>query len=326
MKGIHLRSLTGELHHVAPMFENDPVLEIDADQKLAFCQDYIESRHGEFSFKRDFYKLPLRSFKNFSFDELCKLKYSTIFTMEESVSTLFDTQPKYEVVRKIKSSMWRWGHKTGTWNEVVDVWNCIRRFDLNLNSDFEIRLDYTTGYNDYGYSKYSRTFIDGVFAFLVYYKRTHVMTIGFSVTNGRRILIQQVQLRQQSKNRWLYSFPKNRMEFVIDSFATHFPGFKFCIIDGQSLAKKTIASYERGMQRAQERVERYQQYVETESSQHETRVQENKDEVETFRARIAHLRNDVPRLAGFYRNCGRHSLGKTVDVNALTHHQLSLRG
>lgn len=323
MKGINLRSLTGELHYVEFTFEAQPVLEIDPEPKLEFCRSYIESRFDAFSFEKDYYKLPLGAFRNFSFDEICKLKYSTSIMMDETVGKLFDKQPNYEVVRKIMSSMWRWGVGKGTWNEVVDVWNGIRQFSLGLNSDFEIRLDYTTGYNEFGHSKYSRTFIDGVFAFLVYYKRKHVMTIGFSMTEGRRILIQQVQLKQQSGNRWLYKFPKNRMEFVIDLFVKHFPGFTLCVIDGESLARKTIADYERGLQRARERVERNRRYAECELAHCGADIRDE-HEVEEFERRIAHLKSDLPRLAELYKNCGRYALGQSVVINHITHYELGL--
>lgn len=327
MKGINLRSLTGELHFVDAEFVSQPVLAIqEVDLKLDFCHRYIEAYFDTFLFQSDYYKLPLKALRNFSFDEICKLQYSTTIMMDGSVGKLFEKQPNYEVVRKIMSSMWRWGVGKGNWNEVVDTWNGIRHFNLNLNPEFEIRLDYTTGYNEFGNSKYSRTFIDGVFAFLVYYKRKHVMTIGFSITEGRRILIQQVQLKQQSGNRWLYKFPKNRMEFVIDLFAKHFPDFTLCVIDGESLAKKTIADYERGLQRAQERIERNRRYNESELEHCGADIREDENEVEAFQKRIAHLKGDLSRLAELYKNCGRYRLGASVVINNITHYQLEVSG
>lgn len=324
MKGINLRSLIGELHYVEPKFDAQPILGIDPDQKLEFCRTYIESRFDVFSFEKDYYKLPLGVLRNFSFDELCKLKYSTSIAMDETVSKLFDKQPNYEVVRKIMSSMWRWGAGRGTWNEVVDVWYSIRQFTLGLDSDFQIRLDYTTGYNPFGYSKFSRIYTDGVFAFLVYYKRKHVMTIGFSVIEGRRILIQQVQLKQQSGNRWLYKFPKNRMEFAISLFVKYFPDFTLCVIDGESLAKKIISDYERGLQRVLERVRRKCRYAKSELARCGADIKEDEKEIEQFKKRISHLKNDLPRIVEFYKNCGIYVLGKSVVINHITHHQLEL--
>lgn len=326
MKGINLRSLKGELQSVSTVFADQPILVIErVESKLEFCRDYIESEFDAFSFQNDYHRLPLGALRNFSFDELCKLNYSSIFMMNKTVRRLFETQPNYEVTWKIKNSMWRWGSGKGTWNEVVDVWNGLRQFRLGLGPDFHIRLDYTTGPNQFGRSKYSRTFIDGVFAFLVYYKRKHVMTIGFSIVEGRRVLIQQVQLKQQSGNRWLYKFPQNRMEFVIDCFVTHFPGFTFCVIDGESLAEKTIADYERGLQRARERVERNRQRSEEDLAHCGVDIEQDEDEVKEFETRIAHVKNDSQRLAQFYKDCGRYALGQSVVINHITHYKLEQR-
>lgn len=244
--------------------------------------------------------------------------------MHETVEKLFDEQSEHEVIRKIISSMWRWGAGIGTWNEVVDVWNGIRHFSLGLGTDFEIRLDYTTGYNEFGYSKYSRTYLDGVFAFLVYYKRKYVMTISFSCAEGRKILIQQVQLKERSGNRWLYKLPNNRMEFVIDLFVEYFSNFTFCVIDGESLAKKTILNYESGLLRVEERLRRHQQWTRRQQVLYGVDTQKDKNEIEVYRTGIDHLKADLPRLAEFYKNCGRYVLGQSVIINRITHYQLGL--
>jgi len=321
MKGINLRSLTGELHHVESEHAAQPVHTIkEVEVKLDFCRGYIKSHFGTFSFESDYFRLPLDAFRNFSFEEVCKLKYSTGTTMDESVTKVFERRPAYEVVRKIQNSMWRWGTSNGTWNEVVDVWNGIRHFTLGLGSDFEVRLDYTTGYNEFGHSKYSRTFIDGVFAFLVYYKRKHVMTIGFSVTEGRRILIQQVQLKQQTGNRWLYKFSGNRIEFVIDLFAKYFPDFALCVIDGRSLTKKTIADYKRGLHQVEKRVEHYRQHAGSDLNQRDVDIRQAEEEASVLRAKLRRLKKDSPRIAELYANCGRYTLGASVVVNHLTHY------
>src|SRR3546814_1923886 len=69
--------------------------------------------------------------------------------------------------------------------------------------------------------KHSRTPLDGVFAYLVQYKGEHVMTLGFSLINDRQILLQQVQLKNRTGNRWLFRFPENRLEFIIDRSEEH---------------------------------------------------------------------------------------------------------
>lgn len=326
MKGIHLRSLTGALHHVESGLAAQPIRAIEGtDQKLNHYRQYIDLAFDAFSFEKDCRHLPLEAFEGFSFDEICKIKYSTTITMDGALERVFERRPNFEVFRKIKSSMWRWGMGKGDWNEVVDIWNGIRHFSLGLSPDFEIRLDYTTGYNEFGHTKYSRTFIDGVFAFLVYYKHKHVMTIGFSFTEGGRILIQQVQLKQQTGNRWLYKFPKNRMEFVIDLFVKHFAGFSLSVIDGESLTNKTIADYERGLRYAQERVERNRRQAESDLGHCGADIPEDENEVEAFKARITHLKDDSQRLAEFYRDCGKYALGQSLVINQIVHYQLELQ-
>ena len=221
--------------------------------------------------------------------------------------------------------MWRWGMSKGTWNEVVDIYQGVRNFSLGINSDFEIRLDYTTGYNEFGHSKYSRTYIDGVFSFLIYYKRKHVMTIGFSFMDNHRVLIQQVQLKQSSGNRWLYKFPQNRLEFVVDLFAKYFSDFSLHVIDGKSLVKKTVADYENGLQRAEERIERDLRYAAADPGHCGADIKEDEDAVATFKSRIAHLKEDMKRLALFYSDCGRHHLGEPLVANRITHYKLELQ-
>lgn len=315
MKGINMSSLKGELHHVDAEFAENPALSIqEVDSKLDFCRDFLKAYFKDFSFQKDYHKLPVGAFRNFSFDELCKLRYSTFSTMDDSVDNLFNRRLRYEVFNKIRSSMWRWGCGNGTWNEVVNAWNGIRNFSLGLGPDFETRLDYTRGINAYGNSKFSRTFLDGVFAFLVHYKRKHVMTIGFSIMEGERILIQQVQLKQKSGNRWLYKLPKNRMEFAIDLFAKNFSGFTLYVVDGQSLAEKTLANYKEGLQRAQDKKDRVE-YCGAD-------IREN--EIEAFQTRIAQLMADSPRLSHFYGDCGKYVLGQSITVNRLIHHKLEL--
>jgi len=292
MKGLCLRSLSGELHKVSATAAKDPAATIkDSDKKFGRWQEYIKGMLGRgFAFPQDCYKLPLQAFEGFSFDELCKIYYSTSTMMHRSVDDLFETNAQAEIVRKIESSMWRWSIGAGTWNEVVDAYNCIRNFSFG-HRDFELRLDYTTSFNPYGRSKYSRIFIDGVFAYLVYYQRRHVMTIGFSIQGSKHLLIQQVQTKDRSGNRWLYRLPHNRLELVVDLFKKSFPTYSLWVIDGSSLAEKTLEDYRQALQRS-ERANRA-------------------DEILEYKNRIDHLSADKPRLAAFYGNVGRFVLGSS---------------
>ncbi|MDE2001877.1 MAG: hypothetical protein KGI60_04930, partial [Patescibacteria group bacterium] len=190
MKGLQLRSLSGELEKVPEEFAEKPVqtipdIEAKFGKRITYRGEGCEKRS---KILKNYHDFPLGAFVNFSFDELCKFWHSTICSMNESVDVLFTKNARYEIVRKIGSSMWRWGCRKGTWNEVVDAYNGISNFSLDLGPDFEIRLDYTTYYNECGRAKFSRIFLDGVFAYLVYYRGEHVMTIGFSIAEGRKLL------------------------------------------------------------------------------------------------------------------------------------------
>jgi hypothetical protein len=222
--------------------------------------------------------------------------------MDRSVVDLFESSAQHEIVWKIKNSMWRWGLSKGTWNEVVEAYNRLRHFSFD-RPDFELRLDHTTYYNEYGYGKYSRVYLDGVFAYLVYYKRKHVMTIGFSIQEKKQILIQQVQTTARKGNRWLYQLPSNRLEFVVELFQKNFPGYRLWVIDGSSLAEKTIADYRRGLQGA----ERWG----------------DAEEILAFKTKIEHLETDKSRLNALYKNTGRFCLGSSKSVNGILHHELA---
>lgn len=171
--------------------------------------------------------------------------------MHESCSDRFEKDPEYEIIRKISSSMWRWGWTDKSvkgWNSLVRAYNAIKSFDLGLKG-LTIKLDYSTYYLEKGYSKYTRTFLDGVFAFLIYYKDKHVMTIGFSVASDNRILLSQFQLKNRKGNRFLYKLPKNRLDFIVDKFYKHFKGFDIYLVDGKSLAKSTQNMYENALEK-----------------------------------------------------------------------------
>ncbi len=304
MRGLQLRSLSGELYKVKRSAGAKPAETIQAvEKKFGLWQKcLLEEFEGRFAFLTDCHKLPLQAFKGFSFDELCKIHYSSGIMMDQSVTDLFETKAQFEVVRKITSSMWRWGVGKGTWNEVVEAYNRIRHFSFG-HPDFEIRLDHTTYFNQYGRGKYSRVYFDGVFAYLVYYKRKHVMTIGFSIQEKKRLLIQQVQTVAREGNRWLYRLPSNRLEFVIDLFKKNFPGYRLWVIDGDSLVEKTLADYRQGLQLA-ERIGRV-------------------EEILALKSNLEHLQADKPRLAAFYSNVGRFSLGSSRKINGLLHYEIN---
>ncbi len=327
MKGISLRSLKGQLHTVNPQNEDCPMKEIEnIKEKLAFCKRHIATHYKGKSFDQYFKDLPFKLLRNFSFDDLCKMGYHTCH-MHDSVKKIL-THPQHVVVQKIKSSMWRWGFGRATWNDIVDVYSRLQTFSFLEHPDFDIRIDLTTGYNEKGYSRYSRTFLDGVFAILVYYKREHVLTIGFSFMKGRQILIQQVQLRRPTGNRWLYKIPKNRIEFVIDMFQRNFAGYRLFIVDGKILVEQSLSSYQRALDRSEKSIQEYKRLLKQQlipeglKDSYARRYKRDKEDAEHWKQKLEHLKADTKRLVDFYASAGQHMLGEALHLNELTHYQI----
>jgi hypothetical protein len=322
MRGLNLRSFGLDLQKIKPDSE-EPVHTISRIQeKLGPWLEKVERWwEGEFDFLKEYHRLPLKAFEKFSFDELCKLKHSSFFMMDEAIENLFETRVQYEIVRKITSSMWRWGTSRSTWNQIVDAYDNIRRFTLVDDPHFTVRLHYTTGSNAYSYSKFERrVYLDGVFAFFIYYKNTHVLTIGFSVLEGRRLLIQQVQSAQRSGNRYLFKLPPNRLEFAIDVFLKNFPGYKLYVVDGNLLAEKNLAGYRKSLAGSR----KFCQESKGSSLFSVEYLRSVEEACEQTEKGIEHLEADKYRLAAFYQNAGRHQLDTSSLFTAfgLTHYEV----
>lgn len=259
---------------------------------------------------------------------MCKVRYSSDIMMDDSVEKLFKEDPRYEIVHKIVNSMWRWGAGRRVWNEVVDAYDAIRRFTVPIEG-MEVRLDYTTSYNERGRARHSNTFLDGVFAFLLYYRGEHVMTLGFSIMKGRKLLIQQVQLRKRKGNRWLFKLPQHRMEFFLKLFRESFPDHHFYIADGGEVVGTSLNSYRRGLVEARERSARAEQKLaravnDEDREWHERDLIRSVERQKELTTSIAHLEEDLPRLKAFYRDVGCFNLGASLEVNEVTHYELEL--
>ncbi|MFA5986376.1 MAG: hypothetical protein WC819_03450 [Parcubacteria group bacterium] len=310
MVGIELGQVKGCLRKVSPRWK-EPIYALrNISKKLAGKRELIADHlcdPEDFQFWRNFYQLPLEVFEHFTFDELCKIEYSSGY-MHTTVEDLFKCDDRYNLVRKIQSSMWLYGGGRNVWNEVVDAYDHLTEFVFRgLPKDFSVRLDFTTGYNEYGYSKHSRTFLDGIFGFLVHYKGTHVMTIGFSIMNDRRILIQQVQMKNKKGNRFLYRLPKNRLEYIVDNFRDNFSGYDLYIVDGGDLSDRNAQSYKRRLECAKGNGFIHEIF-ETEKI-------------------IEYVKKDRERLVIFYSDVGRHvrDHNNILTINKFRYYKLILQ-
>ncbi len=322
MEPIELGSLTRELRHVPEAFNTEPVRTIEnVDAKLGGWKEYYRHHVREdFSFLEHYRHLGLRELARFSFEDLCKMRHSSIFTLSDSLEKLFEREIDLEIFDKIRSSMWRWSFSRGTWNEIVDTYNNLRAFNLDEYPGFEVRLDHTPSISAFSYTKYLKLYIDGVFAFLLYYKGEHVLTIGFSVAKDRTILLAQVQSAVQRGNRALYKLPRNRLEFAINLFRRNFQGYKIYVATGESLTEKYLSDGAQQLQKSAENLRRAQEKVSRTTGDTQKKAVEDVSvyamECEKIQEHIAQVQAARTRLTAFYQTTEQLRLGR-VSLKAL---------
>lgn len=317
------------LRKVPAHMSRNPLVSFDLKARLGQpLLDWLQYTHDKVGMPelgRITHRIPAYVLSALTKDELCKVHHSTMMMMDSEVEDLFKKDPFYQLYFKIRNCMWRWGVGRSGWNEIVDVYRSLLRFDIG-HPDFEVRLDYTTGCNECGYSQHSRTFLDGVFGFLVHYRGEHVMTLGFSVMAGHRLLVQQVQLKNRRGNRWLYKLPEKYLEHVLDRFQAAFPAHKLHLVDGAQVLEKNIASYRAALMHAEERDTRAKKAIVTcapEEEHHYRRVMERAgEEASELRERIDHAERDMERLGTFYAQSGRFGRGRPLVVNRQTHYEM----
>ena len=103
MYGLSLQTFTKNLYRVGAAYNTEPIFEVpNWTDKFASWSKEIEDRFGgSCDLSRIYTYFPFRMFSDFSFDELCKVRYSAPTMMDESVRELFETNPEYEMVCKI---------------------------------------------------------------------------------------------------------------------------------------------------------------------------------------------------------------------------------
>ncbi len=156
--------------------------------------------------------------------------------------------------KKVQSSFWRYGMGGRDYNHVIAMYEQLRTFDFGVPG-FEVRLDHASYFNERGLAWFHRCmpemqddpkratlYIDGAFAYCVYLKGVHVLTIGFSLCDDG-VLLQQVQLREKKGNRWLYKLPEPLLEHVIGRMRETFPEERLLLIDGVAAAQRIRRAY-----------------------------------------------------------------------------------
>jgi len=223
--------------------ENDiPALKSKIEKAMAIGHgDYSQFIAKDFRFKDHYYKLPGACFRPFSKEDQIRLKFASFITLHPTFSSKLDEIREYEVIDKVLNSQWRYGFGQD-WNTGVNAYNGLRRF--SFGEGFEVRIDMTSGYNESGFSRFQRVFLDGVFGFLIYYKDKHVLTLGFSFADRNRVLIQQVQLKNKKGNRFLYKLPCNVLDYAIERMQVAFEGMNLYLCQADDQISKIKNSYQ----------------------------------------------------------------------------------
>jgi hypothetical protein len=305
MLGVSLSFYKKPLKFVPVHLNRKPVKSLNLDEVINLNSEYL---YGQKDIFDSIHRVPLRDYKKIDLEAISKIRLSTIFMMDSSVEDLFEKNLHFVLVKKIISSMWRWGHRRSNWNDVVSAYNGIRSFDFG-KKDFSVRLDHSTWYNEKGYSEHTRIYLDGVFGYLIYYKNTHVMTIGFSILPGRKLLLQQVQLANRHGNRWLFKLPHNYLEYVIGRMFAAFPKYSIYLVDGQTIVQKYIRDYAAS-------IERYNNKPYATNSEEAVELEE----------RLIHTKKDAQRIASFYNNLKRYAkTDRVVTFSKVFYHKIEDR-
>lgn len=243
--GIPLTNLIDELHECEPHeIKNPPIFNIQERLSQEPMKSAIERRYkDDFVWEKNWRHLPYQVFENFTTDEAQRLLWSSCIMSD--LDEMMRQNPRYRIFAKVSNCLWRWGWRND-YNLFVRSYNAIRSFNFNVNG-FTVYLDHTTYCNDRGYSQYARKYLDGVFAYNIHYKNTHVMTIGFSVSKYG-LLISQVQLTEPKGNRWLYKLPCHYVEHAVNQLAAAFNGWRLLFVDGNQLAQNIQSSYGKNSQ------------------------------------------------------------------------------
>ena len=319
------------LPKVEARFDADPVASFDPwDHVEPWVREYVtDMGHPEdVPFMRIHTQLRFEAFDTMPFDLMCMLHHSGSSYMADAVRARREHDPRWAILHKIKSSAWHWtSNASGTigWNDTVDAHASIRSFDIAVDG-FETTLDWTRDTNPRGTGVRSRTWLDGTFAFLIHHRGRHVMTIGFSITADRRVLVQQIQNASRRGNRWLFSFPSNRVEHVIDRFVAAFPGFTVMLADGSDVAGFSLQGY-RDELRLQSRLRRDHAVALRRGvgdAEHHRRMRAaHSTEAKAAAVKVAHLKAEIPRLDAFYADAGRYRRGDVVTSHGLRHYEMA---
>ncbi len=329
--GIPVEMLRDALPYVRSENQQCPMNEIDVLSLM--CDEGFDRHHDECERSPGIVEMRryhLDALAPLGFRGISMMRSSFPTTMSGSVERMMENDPRYVVMDRIRTSISWWGCSLVPWNELVDGWRGLGAFDIAAEG-FEARLTHTYGCRENGPSEHGATWIDGHFAWLVHHRDRHVMTIGFSISNDRRILIQQIQATSTHGNRWMYRFPRNRLEHVVDRFAEAFPHHEILMVDGRALGSRIAQDYERIVrdndvliEKIERRMERRRTRREAPCAYDSRHLASLRREQRTLRSRHSSVIEDLPRLDRLYSDTGRHRRMERCVVNHLDHFRIDV--
>lgn len=323
--GVPLDLYPGDLPRVPDEHDLHPAGSFDPFEAAGpGVREYVDAYHDpSFSFMDVAHALPLAVYERLSVAQRQMIRSSTDTTFaSEEVRTLLEEDPRHEIMYKISNSMWKWGHGRAGWNERVDAYDGIRTFDLGVPG-FDVLLDRTCWFHSRGHSKYAGVFLDGSFGFHVMHAGRRVMTIGFSIAGGRRVLVSQIQVASRKGNRWMFRFPSDRIATIIAAFQRSFPRHSVHLVDGFDASRRILDDYAKRIRTLEDAIATYREYVARGSTiWSDADIARAEEEIRIVRGRIAHLTGDAPRLAAFYGGSGSLRLGDELTANGLRHREV----
>ena len=175
----------------------------------------------------------------FSSEELIRLWHGCIFA-----SKLDEHFEEHEaLVWKTRHALWRYGCSRD-YQRFIVCHNGLGRLAIDL-PDFNVRVTHTGFSNTAGWVEGCRNrpiYLDAAFGALVYYRESHVLTIGFAPSE-HGILIAQVQLREKRGNRFLYKLPMSCLDFALSILRRAFPDDSLYLVTGSSTTRGIRAAY-----------------------------------------------------------------------------------
>jgi len=215
----------------------------DAPSRFAaVAADWIEDRYetGRFVWADHWHYAPhALLLRAFSREELIRLWHGCIFASE--LDEYFEEHEA--LVWKVRHALWRYGCSRD-YPRFVACHNGLGRLSIGL-PNFAVRIVHTRSINTAAWAAQGRDkpiYLDASFGMLVYYRGSHVMTIGFAPSeNG--ILVAQVQLREKQGNRFLYKLPMGYLDFALAVLQRAFPDDDLYLVTGTSTTAAIQAAY-----------------------------------------------------------------------------------